>query len=112
MLTRHPARGGRAGVNGASRQGDHPPMGHPLPNHRGRFYKRQAIGTGRVCPLPLALVAMYQVESYRGISDGWHPVGRPRPHAEAVALLQRVRQIRPDFVTRSRCLSPELFPVG
>lgn len=55
---------------------------------------------------------MYQVESYRGISGGWHPVGRPRPHAEAVALLQRVRQIRPDFVTRSRCLSPELFPVG
>jgi hypothetical protein len=63
-------------------------------------------------PLPLALVAMYQVESYRGISEGWHPVGRPRPHAEAVALLHRVRQIRPDFVTRSRCLSPELFPVG
>lgn len=55
---------------------------------------------------------MYQVETFRGISEGWHPVGRPRCHAEAVALLQRVRQIRPDFVTRTRCLSPELFPIG
>ena len=69
-----------------------------------------ATATGRACPLPLAPV--YQVETYRGASNGWHPVGRPRPHAEAVALLQRVRQIRPDYVTRSRCLSPELFPVG
>ena len=85
-------------------------MGHPLPDHRGRPYKEQAIATGRDCPLPLA--PMFQVESYRGISDGWQPVGRPRPHVEAVALLQRVRQIRPDFVTRSRCVSPELFPVG
>jgi hypothetical protein len=87
-------------------QGGHPPEGVVTPAP----YCRLAIGTGRVCPLPLA--PMYQVESYRGISDGWRPVGRPRPHAEAVALLQRVRQIRPDFVTRSRCLSPELFPVG
>lgn len=55
---------------------------------------------------------MYQVETYRGASNGWHPVGRPRSHAEAVALLQRVRQIRPDYVTRNRCLSPELFPIG
>jgi len=61
---------------------------------------------------PYPLPPMYQVESYRGVLEGWHPVGRPRSHAEALALLHRVRQIRPDFVTRSRCLGPELFPIG
>lgn len=75
-----------------------------------RAYCLFVIKTGHACPLPLALV--FQVETYRGASEGWHPVGRPRCHAAAVDLIRRVRQIRPDYVTRTRCVSPELFPVS
>ena len=50
----------------------------------------------------------YQVETFRGISQGWLPVGRPRTHKQAIQLRETVAQIRPDFITRTRCLSPEL----
>lgn len=54
---------------------------------------------------------MYQVETFRGVSDGWRPVGRARSHSQASELLHKVQQIRPDFITRVRCVSPELFPL-
>ena len=54
---------------------------------------------------------MYQVETFRGVSDGWRPVGRPRAHTQASELRRKVEQIRPDFLTRVRCVSPELFPL-
>lgn len=54
---------------------------------------------------------MYQVETYKGTTAGWRPVGRPRAHTEASALRRKVEQIRPDYLTRVRCLSPELFPI-
>jgi hypothetical protein len=50
----------------------------------------------------------YQVETFRGISQGWKPVGRPRLYKDAIRLRQTVVLVRPDFVTRTRCLSPEL----
>jgi len=50
----------------------------------------------------------YQVETFRGISQGWKPVGRPRLYKDAIRLRQTVALVRPDFVTRTRCLSPEL----
>ena len=54
---------------------------------------------------------MYQVETFKGISQGWRPVGHARAHAEASELRRKVEQIRPDFLTRVRCVSPELFPL-
>ena len=54
---------------------------------------------------------MFQVETYKGTTAGWRPVGRPRAHVEASALRRKVEQIRPDYFTRVRCLSPELFPL-
>jgi len=54
---------------------------------------------------------MYQVETYRGTQNGWQPVGRPRPFQRASELREIVAKIRPDMITRSRCLVPELFPL-
>ena len=54
---------------------------------------------------------MYQVETYRGTTAGWRPVGRARAHTEASELRRKVQLIRPDFLTRVRCVSPELFPL-
>ena len=54
---------------------------------------------------------MSQVETFRGASNGWHPVGRARSHSQASELRRKVEQIRPDFLTRVRCVSPELFPL-
>ena len=50
----------------------------------------------------------YQVETFRGISQGWKPVGRPRLYNDAIRLRQTVALVRPEFITRTRCLSPEL----
>jgi hypothetical protein len=64
---------------------------------------------------------MYQVETLRQtvshdaygriIQTAWHPVGRPRPFQRASELREIVAKIKPDMITRSRCLSPELFPL-
>lgn len=54
---------------------------------------------------------MYQVETFKGVSQGWRPVGRARSHSQASELRRKVEQIRPDFLTRVRCVSPELFPL-
>ena len=54
---------------------------------------------------------MYQVETYRGALNGWRPVGRPRSHSEASELRRKVDAIRPDYINRVRCVSPELFPL-
>ena len=54
---------------------------------------------------------MYQVETYKGTTAGWLPVGRARAHTEASELRRKVEQIRPDFISRVRCVSPELFPL-
>ena len=51
---------------------------------------------------------MFVVETYRGCESGWHQTGRARAYREASSLLVTVRKIRPDFMVRLRCLSPEL----
>ena len=62
-------------------------------------------------PLSLSLSPMYQVEKFCGASNGWRPVGRPRSHSKASELRRKVEAIRPDFISRVRCVSPELFPL-
>jgi hypothetical protein len=42
------------------------------------------------------------VATYRGIAAGWVPVGQPRPAADAARLLELVRRIRVDHVSRAR----------
>jgi hypothetical protein len=59
----------------------------------------------------VATPPMHQVETYKGTTAGWRPVGRPRSHSQASELRHKVQQIRPDFITRVRCVSPELFPI-
>jgi len=54
---------------------------------------------------------MYQVEKFCGASNGWRPVGRARSHSKATELRRKVEAIRPDFISRVRCVSPELFPI-
>jgi hypothetical protein len=54
---------------------------------------------------------MYQVEKFCGASNGWRPVGRARSHSKASELRRKVDAIRPDFISRVRCVSPELFPL-
>jgi hypothetical protein len=54
---------------------------------------------------------MYQVEKFCGASNGWRPVGRPRSHSKASELRRKVEAIRPDYISRVRCISPELFPI-
>ena len=63
-----------------------------------------------VSPRCVSLV-MYQVEKFCGASNGWRPVGRARSHSQASELRRKVEQIRPDFISRVRCVSPELFPL-
>ena len=54
---------------------------------------------------------MYQVEKFCGASNGWRSVGRARSHSQASELRRKVEAIRPDFISRVRCVSPELFPL-
>jgi len=54
---------------------------------------------------------MFQVEKFCGASNGWRPVGRARSHSQASELRRKVEAIRPDFISRVRCVSPELFPL-
>lgn len=64
---------------------------------------------------------MYQVQAlrqtvshdaYGRISQScWQPIGRPRTFQRASELREIVAKIRPDMVTRSRCIAPELFPL-
>ena len=52
---------------------------------------------------------MYQVEILR--ENAWRPVSRPRTFQRASELRQTIAKIKPEMITRSRCLSPELFPL-
>lgn len=52
---------------------------------------------------------MYQVETLR--DNVWRPVSRPRTFQRASELREIVAKIKPDMITRSRCLAPELFPL-
>ena len=52
---------------------------------------------------------MYQVKTLRG--SVWHFVSRPRSFQRASELREIVAKIKPDMITRSRCLVPELFPL-
>ena len=54
---------------------------------------------------------MFQVEKFCGASNGWRSVGRARSHSQASELRRKVEAIRPDLISRVRCVSPELFPL-
>jgi hypothetical protein len=51
-------------------------------------------------PLPLALVTLYRIETYRGISAGWQKVALKASKQEAEALLSLLEKVRPDFYSR------------
>jgi hypothetical protein len=49
-------------------------------------------------------LALFQVETYRGVSAGWQKVSI-RPHkAEAEKLLALLQKVRPDFSSRVSAL--------
>jgi hypothetical protein len=52
---------------------------------------------------------MFQLTRYQGTTAGHVPVGRPRPWADALRLLQHANQINGDvWAYRLACVSPEL----
>lgn len=60
-------------------------------------------------PLPIAPKTMFQLTRYQGTSAGHVPVGRPRPWADALRLLQHANQVNGDvWAYRLACVSPEL----
>jgi hypothetical protein len=52
---------------------------------------------------------MFQLTRYQGTAAGHVPVGRPRPWADALRLLQHANQVNGDvWAYRLACVSPEL----
>ncbi len=60
-------------------------------------------------PPPYRNPPMFQLIAYKGTENGWQPVGRPRPFADACRLMATANQINGDrWSYRVRCLSAEL----
>jgi hypothetical protein len=52
---------------------------------------------------------MFQLIAYKGTANGWAPIGRPRPFADACRLMATANQINGDrWAYRLRCISPAL----
>jgi hypothetical protein len=52
---------------------------------------------------------MFQLIAYKGAANGWAPIGRPRPFADACRLMRAANQVNGDVWSyRLRCLSAEL----
>ena len=43
-------------------------------------------------------ITVQMVCTYRGIAEGWQPIGRPRNKQQTERLLQIVKKVRPDYV--------------
>jgi hypothetical protein len=43
-------------------------------------------------------ITVQMVCTYRGVDQGWQPIGRPRNKQQTERLLQLVNKIRPDYV--------------
>jgi hypothetical protein len=43
-------------------------------------------------------ITVQMVCTYRGIDQGWQPIGRPRNRQQTERFLQIVKRVRPDYV--------------
>jgi hypothetical protein len=43
-------------------------------------------------------ITIQMVCTYRGIAEGWQPIGRPRNRQQTERFLQIVKRVRPDYV--------------
>ena len=51
---------------------------------------------------------MYQLIAYKGAANGWAPIGRPRPFADACRLMRAANAVNGFWSYKLRCLSAEL----
>ena len=52
---------------------------------------------------------MYQLIAYKGAANGWAPIGRPRPFADACRLMKAANAINGDIWSyRLKIIAPEL----
>jgi hypothetical protein len=52
---------------------------------------------------------MFQLIAYKGTANGWAPIGRPRPFADACRLMRAANAVNGDVWSyKLRCLSAEL----
>jgi hypothetical protein len=58
---------------------------------------------------PIASPPMFQLIAYKGAANGWAPIGRPRPFADACRLMRAANQVNGDVWSyKLRCISPAL----
>jgi hypothetical protein len=52
---------------------------------------------------------MFQLIAYKGTANGWAPIGRPRPFADACRLMKAANAVNGDiWAYRLRCITAEL----
>jgi hypothetical protein len=52
---------------------------------------------------------MFQLIAYKGAANGWAPIGRPRPFADACRLMRAANAINGDIWSyRLKIIAPEL----
>jgi hypothetical protein len=53
---------------------------------------------------------MFQLIAYKGAANGWAPIGRPRPFADACRLMRAANAVNGDVWSyKLRCISPEML---
>jgi hypothetical protein len=52
---------------------------------------------------------MFQLIAYKGAANGWAPIGRPRPFADACRLMRAAKKVNGDIWSyRLKIIAPEL----
>jgi hypothetical protein len=71
--------------------------------------RHQPLSRAWLWPLPIATPPMYQLIAYKGTANGWAPIGRPRPFADACRLMRAAKKVNGDVWSyKLRCISPAL----